>query len=858
MTRRPTRYLHLASLILIALVSLSPMSASQGIMEVDVDAATLNWKRVSIDGTAFANFKVAEKSYFAISQDGGNSIVTIRQQKSDLKLHFKTFDPLVKLPKIPESLQADFKSRLFLVQYHTQGLEQYRQVLREFGVEVLQVFPWQANLVRMDADLVSIIEELDFVRWVGNYEPAYRTDVYTRGALLDNTLQTKRYHIHVTKKGPEEKAQISQFVSAIGGQIEGHVSPHGFLIDATLTPAQVFQVLRRDDVLFMDPWSAPETDLDIARELGGADAIELAEGYSGQGVRGKVQDGGLETSHPDFQSTTPIIHVGNSTNTSHGTSVYGIVFGDGMTNAAARGFIPDAQPIFQSYSASVDRYVETGELTQNPLRCVFETNSWGNTRTFFYTTISADMDNILFDHDVVVLQSQSNAGNQDSRPQAWAKNIFSVGGIRHQNTLDINDDTWGSGGSIGPADDGRIKPDISAFYDSTLAANSSGGHSNFGGTSGATPITAGHMGLVHQMWADGIFGNSLVNWDVWDNRPHATTAKALLINSATQYAFSGLADDLTRVHQGWGRPSVDVLYNRRDKMQVIDQNVILAPLATHTENYNVSAGVAQLRVTMIFSDPPGNPAAAVARINDLTLKVTDPLGTVYFGNNGLLANNFSTSGGVSNTIDTVEQVLLQNPIVGNWIVEVIASEINQDGHVETGSLDADFSLVVSGIDPAPAPAADLGQANRSGGSLQIFNAVNLNGEKPKQGVNGPFYANIDNGGDLKFIFEGNVNKDFQLFLGPLGVGNESFGTVGTLDVGLIGPGAYSDIQLIMDGVSPVSFLDLSANTGPTGRKEMSFSLPPFIVGTIGTFQAAIWDSNVNNIRITAATQVTVN
>ena len=31
-----------------------------------------------------------------------------------------------------------------------------------------------------------------------------------------------------------------------------------------------------------------------------------------------------------------------------------------------------------------------------------------------------------------------------------------------------------------------------------------------------------------------------------------------------------------------------------------------------------------------------------------------------------------------------------------WTVEVIASEINEDSHVETPEVDADFALVVSG------------------------------------------------------------------------------------------------------------------------------------------------------------------
>ncbi len=856
--RSQLRHLHFTALSFALLVCLTSRLEAQGILEVEVDTKTLDWQLASTDGDAFALFEFGGDSYYAISRDGGEHCLTTRRQRNDLKLHYKDFDPLDEIPAVPLALRSQAGNQLFLIQYKTQGLQAYRETLKTMGIDVLQVFPWQANLVRMNPALVPIVEGLNFVRWVGTYEPAYRTDVKTRAALASGRLRTKRFHIHVTRKGLEEKNTLAHFIGQISGEVVDYVSPHGFLIDATLSPDQLIAVLNRNEVLFVDPWSAPEDDLDIARAFGGADTIEAIEGYSGQGVRGHVQDGGLETNHPDFQATPALIHVGNSANVGHGTPVYGIVFGTGMNNPQARGFLPDAQPVFTSYQAIVDRYVETGQLLQDPLRCVFQTNSWGGARTFFYTTTSADMDNILFDHDIVVLQSQSNAGDQDSRPQAWAKNILSVGGIRHQNTLTSADDTWSNGASIGPADDGRIKPDISAFYDLTFATNASGGYSNFGGTSGATPITAGHMGLLHQMWADGIFGNALVNWDVFANKPHATTAKALLINSATQYPFSGLGDDLTRVHQGWGRPSLDILYNRRDRLQWIDQDVVLTPLSTSSNSYTVPSGTASLRVTMVYADPAGNPAASVARINDLTVRVTDPLGTVYFGNNGLMSNNFSTSGGVSNTVDTVEQVLLQNPIPGTWTVDVIASEINQDGHVETGALDADFSLVVSGVDPAPGPIPDVGQANRIGSSLQIVDGVNLNGQKPKVGVAGPFYANLSAGSELTYIFEGPANRSFQLYLAPLGVGNENFGAIGTLDVGLVGPGIYSDIQILLDGVNPISTLDASANTGPTGRKVLSFSLPPFVLGTIGAFQAAIWDNNINNVRLTAATEVTVN
>ena len=133
------------------------------------------------------------------------------------------------------------------------------------------------------------------------------------------------------------------------------------------------------------------------------------------------------------------------------------------------------------------------------------TASWGGQRTFFYTSTSAEADDITFDHDITWTQSQSNAGNQDSRPQAWAKNVFSVGGIHHANNGHPSDDSWQNGGaSIGPASDGRIKPTMCAYYDSigTSDLTGSAGYSaanwtaGFSGTSGATPIVAGHNVLA--------------------------------------------------------------------------------------------------------------------------------------------------------------------------------------------------------------------------------------------------------------------------------------------------------------------------------------------------------------------------
>ena len=208
--------------------------------------------------------------------------------------------------------------------------------------------------------------------------------------------------------------------------------------------------------------------------------------------------------------------------------------------------------------------------------------------------------------------------------------------------------------SIGPAADGRIKPELSNYYDqirTTSSASNTSYTDTFGGTSGATPITCGNAGLMFQMWADGVFaGAPGQNRDVFASRPHAATAKALIINSANQYAFTGESHDLTRVHQGWGTANVQNLYERARaggwRLPVLVNETDLLSGVGQRRSYRITANTpGPLRATLVYTDPMGSPSAERARVNDLSLQVTAPDGRVFWGNNGLRAGNWSTAGG---------------------------------------------------------------------------------------------------------------------------------------------------------------------------------------------------------------------
>jgi hypothetical protein len=146
------------------------------------------------------------------------------------------------------------------------------------------------------------------------------------------------------------------------------------------------------------------------------------------------------------------------------------------------------------------------------------------------------------------------------------------------------------------------------------------------------------------------------------------------------------------------------LYDVREQCFIVDEKHVLAPFENETYSVTVDEGQPELKITMTYADPPGNPAVQTQhRINDLTLQVIAPDGTTYWGNYGLMTGVWSVPNGTADNINTVENVFIQDPQPGCWTIIIHADEIIQDGHVETPEIDADYALVISGIKNFPDP-----------------------------------------------------------------------------------------------------------------------------------------------------------
>lgn len=222
--------------------------------------------------------------------------------------------------------------------------------------------------------------------------------------------------------------------------------------------------------------------------------------------------------------------------------------------------------------------------------------------------------------------------------------------------------------SRGPTADGRMKPDVVApgtFILSTrssqIAANNFAWASyppdkkryyHMGGTSMATPLTAGALALVREFLRTrrGIAS------------PTAALMKALLIAGARRLPGGGAA--LVDADQGFGR--VDLDRSLRRVLATIEGDT-LATGEGATATVTLTTSTKTLRVVMAYTDYPGD-----TLINNLNLMVTAPDGRKYVGNQTAAAPNAMTLDRTNN----VELVQVPNAKKGTWTVDVVASNVS--------------------------------------------------------------------------------------------------------------------------------------------------------------------------------------
>jgi hypothetical protein len=336
-------------------------------------------------------------------------------------------------------------------------------------------------------------------------------------------------------------------------------------------------------------------------------------------------------------------------------------------------------------------------------------NSWGDyqSTTGSYSHAARDVDAFVYSHpDMLVVFNTGNYYGSTPPPASslsspgCAKNTIQVGGTR--GSSGVGDDSVVSGGLVGPARDGRIKPDLvgpayviagDMDFDSNPATCDATPQP---GTSWSSPTIAGAAALVRQYYTDGFYptGVATVANAI---TPSAALLKATLIASARQVPTRnyGVGRDFDSLpvpsnDQGFGFPVLDdALYFPGDKAKsrVFDVSLAegLTQGSTTTRTINVAAGT-PLKAVLVWTDPPGivrgGSDTTPNLVNDLDLRVTTPSGDVHFGNEAIHA-------GQRDHINNVEAVSITAPVSGTYTFSVDATTI-------AGGPRQGYALVVTG------------------------------------------------------------------------------------------------------------------------------------------------------------------
>jgi hypothetical protein len=463
----------------------------------------------------------------------------------------------------------------------------------------------------------------------------------------------------------------------------------------------------------------------------GANLIRQTAPYNldGSGIKVGVWDGGsVRNTHQEFNTTRVVKKNSTVAVDDHATHVAGTIGASGF-QASAKGMAPLVAIDSYDWTSDYAEMSAVGAATANDsftAKIPLSNHSYGA-----LNPLAADMGRYETECNTLDALALSlpyylvfwAAGNEQDSLTALggyqsityyglAKNILTVGAGDDAVTSGVRDVTKGTlayFSSMGPCDDGRIKPDLVANgvnVNSSVATSDTAYDATYSGTSMATPNAAGSATLLVQLYSR----------EFSSQRMRSSMLKALLIHTADDVGRPG-----PDYQYGWGylnvKAAADVILAHKASLaapKMVDDSI---SNSSKTKSYNyVWDGTSPLKATLCWTDPAGTAqTAADSRTpnlkHNLDLKITAPDGTTIYqpytmpfvGTWTQASMTLNATKG-KNNVDNVERVDLPAPTqTGTYIVTV-----SLDGTLTTST--QAFSLVVTGassVEANPPPVVNI-------------------------------------------------------------------------------------------------------------------------------------------------------
>ncbi len=270
-------------------------------------------------------------------------------------------------------------------------------------------------------------------------------------------------------------------------------------------------------------------------------------------------------------------------------------------------------------------------------------------------------------------------GYDNISAEATAKNIMTVGAVNDAvsgGVRSIGNASMLGFSSWGPADDGRIKPDIVAngyqLYSCFNGSNTD--YNAISGTSMATPNACGSAALLVDYYDQRFPGQAM----------RASTLKGLIIHTADDLGNPG-----PDYSNGWGLmntvAAAELIKDYADGNNVRMTEAFLSTTNSVDQFSYSSDGLHPIRVTLCWTDPPGpeqtaHDSRATVLVNDLDLKIIGPGGTNYSYRMDYDHPTSNATATAENDVDNVEQVYIGAPAAGQYSIVVDYDGTLQDGN----------------------------------------------------------------------------------------------------------------------------------------------------------------------------------
>jgi hypothetical protein len=558
----------------------------------------------------------------------------------------------------------------FLVQFNQVPTEAEKLVIASNGIELLEYIPDYTFLAYSNTTSKITLSELNINSIIGfsgnlKYKPEVFAEIIPSWALKEGN----NVDLMIDRQLNVDFITFENNLVNAGGLVLKRSSNNEYL-EIRINKDYISNLGEIASVKFIDFIPAPPEPEDTrARSLHRGNTLDsdypLGPKYDGSGVNVAIADDGAIGPHIDTKGR--VTSFAPASRGTHGDMTTGITMGAGNLDPRYRGMATDAYLWY--YDITGYPHISQAITNFNTRGVVITSTSYSEGCNAGYTTTTRESDQQTRTNPPILHVFSAGNSSGASCGYITGANIWgTITGGRKQGksviatgNLDYLANLTASS-SRGPAEDGRIKPDICSNGTDQISTDPNNSYAPGGGTSAAAP---GIAGLAAQMYD----GYRQLNGG---QDPESALIKSAMLNTAKDLGNPG-----PDFFYGWGRVNAGRAFKLIEENRYLNASSSQGVVNTHT--VTLPSALEELRLMVYWADFEASTAASKALVNNIDMYVLKPNGDTlrpwvldHTPNATNLAQNAVQ--GVDN-LNNMEQVTIANASAGTYSIVVTGTAI---------------------------------------------------------------------------------------------------------------------------------------------------------------------------------------